>query len=90
VVGGHGDGPSSKAPAWEESLTNGGDDVDDNTADAEPCPTRREVLQTAVIINKYLDLEDGPLARKLDTLLDSFKHDLRLRESKSLASTHLL
>ena len=58
-------------------LVNGrDDDVDDNTPD-EAC-----LLQAASVIHKYLDLEDGHLARESDALLDSFKYNLRVEESR--------
>ena len=32
-------------------------------------------LQAASVINRHVDLEDGPLARKLDALVYSFKRE---------------
>ena len=42
--------------------------VDDNTPDEVPSC----LLQAASVIHKYVDLEDGHLARASDALLDSF------------------
>ena len=75
--------------AQDACLISGGDDVNNNDMMAEPLPTRREVLQAALLINTYLNQEDGPLTQKLDTLLDSFKCDLCLQESRVLSSTHI-
>jgi len=72
----------------DNCLINGddGEVLDDGIAD-KPRPTRREVLQAVSVLNRYLDLEDGPLARELQRLLQLFVRDLRLQESRSLMST---
>jgi hypothetical protein len=75
--------------AQEEGPINGGDNDVDDDAPVEPCPTRREVLQAAAVINKYIDGVDDPSARKLEGILASFKRQMRLEMSSSMNSTHL-
>ena len=75
--------------AQEEALINGGDDDADDDASVEPCPTHREVLQAASVLNKYSDTLDDPIARKLEGVLASFRHQMRLEMSHSMKSTHL-
>lgn len=75
--------------AQEEGPINGGDNDIDNDAPVEPCPTRREVLQAASVINKYIDSVDDPVARKLEGILASFKRQMRLEMSFSMNSTQL-
>jgi hypothetical protein len=48
-----------------------GDDTDD--AFIEPCLTHHEVLQAASVINRYIDSVDNPVARKLESILASFR-----------------
>ena len=57
--------------------------------EAEPTPSRQEVVQAALTINRYLNLEDAPFARKLEALIDTFKCDLQLQDSKSLVLTQI-
>ena len=59
--------------AQEEGLINGGDDDVDDDASVELCPTHREVLQAASVINKYTDTLKDPIARKLEGVLASFR-----------------
>jgi hypothetical protein len=75
--------------AQEEVLINGGDDDVDDDASVELCPTHREVLQAASVINKYIDTLDDPIARKVEGVLASFRHQMRLEMSHSMKSTHL-
>ncbi|KAF8224306.1 hypothetical protein L208DRAFT_1312310 [Tricholoma matsutake] len=76
--------------AQEEGLINGGDDdVDDDSSAIEPCPTHREVLQAASVINKYIDTLDDPIARSLEGVLASFRYQMQLEMSCSMKSTHL-
>ncbi|KAF8232517.1 hypothetical protein L208DRAFT_1397341, partial [Tricholoma matsutake] len=75
--------------AQEEGPINGGDNDIDDDAPVEPCPTCREVLQAASVINKYIDSVDDPVACKLEGILASFKHQMRLEMSFSMNSTQL-
>ena len=72
--------------AQEQAPTNGGDDDTDNCSPDEPCPMCHEVLIATTVFKKYLDLESDPLAQKL---LDSFKYNLHIEESRSMRSTHI-
>ena len=47
----------------------------------EPCPTHREVLQAASVINKCIDTLDDPVARKLEEVLVSFRCQMWLEMS---------
>jgi len=73
--------------AQEHALANRGDDDIDHNANIKPCLTRREVLQAAAIINRYLNHENNSLAWKLDALLSSFKSSLHLQESINMRPT---
>jgi hypothetical protein len=76
--------------AQEAGLINGGDDdVDDDPSAIEPCPTHREVLQAASVINKYIDTLNDPIARSLEGVLASFRYQMWLEMSCSMKSTHL-
>jgi len=75
--------------AQEEGPINGRDDDIEDDAPLEPCPTHREVLQAASVINRYVGHLNDPLAHKLETILASFGCQIRLEESKSMTSTHL-
>ncbi|KAF8218789.1 hypothetical protein L208DRAFT_1419414, partial [Tricholoma matsutake] len=75
--------------AQEEGPINGGDNDIDDDAPVEPCPTCRKVLQAASVINKYIDSVDDPVACKLEGILASFKHQMRLEMSFSMNSTQL-
>jgi len=72
-----------------EKLRKSGDNGVNDDAPVEPCPTRREVLQVASVINKYIDSVDDPtVARKLKGILASFKHQMRLEMPFAMNSTH--
>ena len=75
--------------AQEEGLINDGDNDIDDDASVEPCPTHREVLQAASVIDKYIDTLDDPVAHKLEGVLASFRRQMRLEMSHSMNSTHL-
>ena len=55
----------------------------------EPLPTRREILDAVSVIERYIDDMNDPIARKLDSVLVSFRRELRIKESKSLISTKM-
>jgi uncharacterized protein YqeY len=73
--------------AREESVLKGGDDGDDDDTPIEAPPSRREVLQAASVISKYLDHQDEPVARKLEAVLASFKRQICLQQSSSMGET---
>ncbi|KAF8228877.1 hypothetical protein L208DRAFT_222871 [Tricholoma matsutake] len=75
--------------AQEDRPINDGDDDINDDASIEACPTRREVLQAATVITRYVDTVDGALARKLETVLASFGRQMRLEESRSMVPTRL-
>jgi len=75
--------------AQEAGPINGGDNDVDDDAPVEPCPTHREVLQAASVINKYIDSVDDPVACKLEGILASFKCQMWLEMSISMNSTQL-
>ena len=75
--------------ARENIDQNGGDDADSDDGPVQARPTVREVLQAAATLNRYIDELDDPIARKLETTLGSFKHQLRLNRAKSMKSTVL-
>jgi hypothetical protein len=56
---------------------NGGDDVNSD-GPVQTHPSVHEVLQAAATLNRYIDELDDPIARKLETTLGSFKHQLCL------------
>jgi hypothetical protein len=62
--------------ARENSSNTGGDDVDDD-APCEPCPSRCEVMNAALVINRYVQSLDDPLARKVEAVLGSLGHQMR-------------
>jgi hypothetical protein len=66
---------------------NGGDDDPDTPT--EPRPTRHDVLKAASTIGRYIDDLNDPIAHKLESLLGSFKRQLRLEETRSLKNTVL-
>jgi len=61
----------------------------DLNSDAPTCPTRREVLQAVSVINTYINTLDTTFARKMEAVLASFNHQMRLQESRSMTSTHI-
>ena len=74
--------------ARENIDQNGSDDVDSD-GPVQTRPSVREVLQAAATLDRYIDELDDPIARKLETTLGSFKHQLRLNRTKSMKSTVL-
>ncbi|KAJ2924193.1 hypothetical protein H1R20_g12895, partial [Candolleomyces eurysporus] len=65
---------------------NGGDDTD-NTPDPEPRPTNLDILQASTTIKKFIEEINEPYARKLEALLSSLTHNLRLENTKALKDT---
>ena len=53
------------------------------------CPTRRELLQAASVINSYVNTLDSTFARQMEAVLASFGRQMRLEESRSMTSTHI-
>jgi hypothetical protein len=68
---------------------NDGDDVDCNDGPVEACPTIHKVWQAAVVLSRYIDELDDPIARKPETILGSFNHQLCLDQAKSMQDTVL-
>ena len=66
--------------------------TNDNTAEddlVDPPPTRREALQAALVITKYVEAMDEPLARTLEKDLGSFQCLLHSVELKSMVPSRL-
>jgi hypothetical protein len=62
--------------AQEDASNMGGDDVDD-TSPCEPLPLRCEMLQAALVINRYVQNIDDPLARRVEAVLGSLGRQTR-------------
>jgi hypothetical protein len=62
--------------ARENAPITGGDDVDD-TSPCEPLPSRCEVLHAALLINRYVQNIDDPLARRVEAVLGSLGRQTR-------------
>jgi hypothetical protein len=75
--------------AHENIDNNGSDDVDCNNGPVEACPTIHKVWQAAVVLSRYIDELDDPIARKPETILGSFNHQLCLDQAKSMQDTVL-
>ena len=69
--------------AQELAEVNQGDDDPDDDALITPQPTRREVLQATSTIHQYINTLNDPLARKLEGLLSSFRHQLCFEAQQS-------
>ncbi|KAI6038127.1 hypothetical protein EDC04DRAFT_2697261 [Pisolithus marmoratus] len=65
-------------------LTNDGED-----GPVDPPPTRREALEAALVIAKYVETMDEPLARTLEKDLGSFRRLLHTAEFKSMVPSRL-
>ena len=72
---------------------NGGDDDTDDCSPDEPCPTRRKVLVAVSwpfqSSRSILTLNLIEFFLELDGLLDSFKYNLHIEQSKSMQPTHI-
>jgi DDE superfamily endonuclease len=79
--------------AKEDSVSkhrDGGHDDDEDIHDNTPRrPTRNEALQAARVIQHYVQEVNDPFARKLEAMVSSFGHQMRLLESQSLAPTQI-
>ncbi|KAJ7235718.1 hypothetical protein B0H12DRAFT_1027271 [Mycena haematopus] len=71
----------------ENQEINGGDDDDESAI--EPKLTRKEALQAAATLRKYLADIDGSFARKLELGLATFGRETQLERSKALVSTSI-
>ena len=73
---------------WGLSATSGGDD-NDHDGPVESAPTRNEALQAVLLLHKYTrDLND-PFARRLETMLGSFRQQTQAQEMQSMRDTKL-
>ena len=77
--------------AQEGGDTNGlgGDGNGEDDAPVECSPTYREVFQATSVIDRYIEHVDNPVARKLEALLASFRHEMRLERSQTLTTTQI-
>jgi len=56
----------------------------------EPVPTRIEALQAALLLQKYTRDLDDPIARKLETMLSSFRRITRTAGMRNMKETKLI
>jgi hypothetical protein len=75
--------------AREDSAINGGDDDVSNNSVPQITPTRKDFLQAAAIIDRYISDIDDPVARKMESLLSTFRRQLCLDESRAMTPTHI-
>ncbi|KAJ2934201.1 hypothetical protein H1R20_g2939, partial [Candolleomyces eurysporus] len=75
------------AQAAQELMDINGGDNTDNTPDPEPCPTNLDILQASATIKKFIKEINEPYAHKLEVLLSSLTHNLRLKNTKALKDT---
>jgi hypothetical protein len=75
------------AQAVRETMDIAGGDDDDDLPDPEPRPTNLAVLQASATIKKFIEEINEPYARRLEALLSSLSHDLRLENTKALKDT---
>jgi hypothetical protein len=75
--------------AREDSAINGGDDDVSDISVPQITPTRKDFLQAAAIIDRYVSDIDHPVARKMESLLSTFRRKLRLNESRAMIPTHI-
>jgi hypothetical protein len=75
--------------AREDSAINGGDDDVSDISVPQITPTRKDFLQAAAIIDRYVSDIDHPVARKMESLLSTFRRKLRLDESRAMIPTHI-
>jgi hypothetical protein len=73
--------------AQEDTTINGGDDDVDDDASVHSCPKRREVLQAVLVITRYAGFAHNPVARKLEGILASFRHQINLEDSRAKVPT---
>lgn len=65
-----------------EGVGNSNDDDTPRDSTRRPHPTRREALQAALLLKRYLAAIDDPFARKMETSLDLFVYQTRLLEAR--------
>jgi len=51
------------------------------------CPTYREVLQAVSVISRHIESVDNAFSRKLEAILASFRHQMRLEASRNMTCT---
>ncbi|KAJ7932866.1 hypothetical protein B0H13DRAFT_1856847 [Mycena leptocephala] len=64
---------------------NGGDDDEE----VEPKPSRKEVLQAASTLRKYIADLDDPFARKMEAMLSTFGRETRREEARAMVDTEI-
>ncbi|KIL65026.1 hypothetical protein M378DRAFT_162590 [Amanita muscaria Koide BX008] len=67
-----------------------GNSNDHDTPTRRPHPTRREALQAALLLKRYLAAIDDPFARKMEASLDLFVYQTRLLEARRKLNPTLL
>ena len=68
---------------------NGGDDDADDDAEPEAIPSRKEVLKAVSTISGYIAGLDKPIARKLESILHSFRQQLHLEAGRNMRATSI-
>jgi hypothetical protein len=74
-------------------LSESGDDISDsdtlqiNSESDEDCPTQKEALQAALILEKYVQHINDPFARNLEGMLGLFGRQTRLTEFQNMRPT---
>jgi hypothetical protein len=69
-----------------EVSTDGNNDCD---KPIEPPPTRKEALQAMMVLRRYANEMDDPLAHKVEAVLGSFGRMTRVHEVKSMKDKKL-
>ncbi|KAJ6601945.1 hypothetical protein DFH09DRAFT_900189 [Mycena vulgaris] len=64
---------------------NGGDDEEE----IDPKPSRKEALQAAATLGKYIADLDDPFARKMEVILSSFGRETRREEVRAMVDTSI-
>ncbi|KAJ7827563.1 hypothetical protein B0H13DRAFT_1508427, partial [Mycena leptocephala] len=64
---------------------NGGDDNEE----VEPKPSRKEVLQAASTLRKYIADLDDPFARKMEAMLSMFGRETCREEARAMVDTEI-
>ena len=64
----------------------GDNDIEDD-APSDIRPTRKEALQAAFVVKKYIQDVNDPFARKLEAIIDTFGWQTRLVEVQTLKPT---
>jgi hypothetical protein len=73
----------------ESRMVPPGDDNSDSDAFDDVSPTRKEALQAALVLKKYLQHVNSPFARKLEGILGSFGRQTRLTVLQDMRPTLL-